>query len=174
MQDVDVLRVLVAQLLDARGALGLVVDRLDLVEVDGVDRRLRAHHGDRRAAAAPGSSRARRPGRTSRTGRRRRPCARPREIFGTVASLTALIIFAPWRMMPWRSTFVPIMKPGTSARNSSGTLNASHSQMKRAALSARVDEQHAALVLGLVGDDADRLPVDAREAGDQLLARSAA
>jgi len=28
------------------------------------------------------------------------------------------------------------MNPGTSARNTSGTLNASHSQMKRAALSA--------------------------------------
>ena len=37
-------------------------------------------------------------------------------IFGTVASLTAAIIFAPARMMPCRSTLVPIMKPGTSAR----------------------------------------------------------
>jgi hypothetical protein len=56
--------------------------------------------------------------------------------FGTVASETAEIIFAPARMMPWRSTCVPIMKPGTSARNSSGTLNALQVQMKRAALSA--------------------------------------
>ena len=31
------------------GALALVVDRLELVVVDGVDRRLRAHHRDRRA-----------------------------------------------------------------------------------------------------------------------------
>jgi hypothetical protein len=31
------------------------------------------------------------------------------EIFGTVASDTAEIIFAPERMMPWRSTWVPIM-----------------------------------------------------------------
>ena len=30
-------------------ALGLVLDRLDLVVEDGVDRRLRAHHGDRGA-----------------------------------------------------------------------------------------------------------------------------
>jgi hypothetical protein len=37
-------------------------------------------------------------------------------IFGTVASLTAAIIFAPARMIPCRSTFVPIMNPGTSAR----------------------------------------------------------
>jgi hypothetical protein len=44
------------------------------------------------------------------------------EIFGTVASVTAVIIFAPWRMMPSRSTFVPIMKPGTSARKSNGML----------------------------------------------------
>jgi hypothetical protein len=55
---------------------------------------------------------------------------------GTVASATAEIILAPWRMMPMRSTALPIMKPGTSAKNSSGTLKASHSQMKRAALSA--------------------------------------
>src|SRR5438876_325240 len=39
-------------------------------------------------------------------------------------------------MIPARSTCEPIMNPGTSARNTSGTLNASHSQMKRAALSA--------------------------------------
>ena len=57
------------------------------------------------------------------------------EIFGTVASDTAEIILAPERMMPWRSTCVPIMKPGTSARNSSGTLKALQVQMKRAALS---------------------------------------
>ena len=55
---------------------------------------------------------------------------------GIVASLTAMIILAPARMIPSRSTFVPIMKPGTSARYRSGTPKASHSQMKRAALSA--------------------------------------
>ena len=54
---------------------------------------------------------------------------------GTVASETALTILAPWRMMPSRSTWVPIMKPGTSARNSSGTLKALQVWMKRAALS---------------------------------------
>ena len=56
--------------------------------------------------------------------------------FGTVASLTAEIILAPWRMIPCFSTAVPIMKPGTSARNSSGIPNALQVQMKRAALSA--------------------------------------
>ena len=44
----------------------------------------------------------------------------------TAPSETALIIFAPCRMMPSRSTCVPIMNPGTSAKNSSGTLNALH------------------------------------------------
>ena len=58
------------------------------------------------------------------------------EILGTVASETALIIFAPWRMIPRRSTSVPIMKPGTSARKSSGISNASQSHMNLAALSA--------------------------------------
>ena len=53
-----------------------------------------------------------------------------------MASETAEIIFAPWRMIPWRSTAVPIMKPGTSARNSSGRPKALQVQMKRAALSA--------------------------------------
>ena len=70
------------------------------------------------------------------------------EIFGTVASLTALIIFAPCLMMPSRSTCVPIMKPGTSARNSSGTLNALHVQMKRAALSAESQNSTPPLCLG--------------------------
>ena len=57
------------------------------------------------------------------------------EIFGTVAELTALTIFAPWRMIPCRSTALPIMKPGTSARKSSGMLKALQVLMKRAALS---------------------------------------
>src|SRR5215211_6988551 len=39
-------------------------------------------------------------------------------------------------MMPWRSTSVPIMNPGTSARNTRGRLKASHSHTNRATLSA--------------------------------------
>ena len=57
-------------------------------------------------------------------------------IFGTVASLTANSILAPCRMIPCFSTALPTMKPGTSCRNTSGMLNASHSHTKRAALSA--------------------------------------
>src|SRR5436190_13069850 len=55
--------------------------------------------------------------------------------FGTVASDTLVISLAPWRMIPWRSTFEPIMNPGTSARKISGMLKASHSQTNRATLS---------------------------------------
>src|SRR3989338_9048225 len=39
-------------------------------------------------------------------------------------------------MMPARSTLLPTMKPGTSWKNTSGRPKASHSMMKRAALSA--------------------------------------
>src|SRR3954463_3689602 len=67
---------------------------------------------------------------------------------GTVASETAEIIFAPWRMIPWRSTWVPIMNPGTSARNSSGMLKALQVQMKRAALSAESTNRTPPLTFG--------------------------
>ena len=60
-----------------------------------------------------------------------------------------MIIFAPWRMMPSRSTWVPIMNPGTSARKISGTPNASHSQMNRAALSAESVKMTPPLCIGL-------------------------
>ncbi len=69
--------------------------------------------------------------------------------FGTVASLIAVIIFAPCRMMPCFSTCVPTMKPGTSDRNTSGTLNASHSWTKRAALSAESTNNAPPLALEL-------------------------
>ena len=72
------------------------------------------------------------------------------DTFGTVASATAVIIFAPCRMIPWRSTALPIMKPGTSARNTSGTLNASQHQMKRAALSAESTNSTPPLRAGLL------------------------
>ncbi len=58
------------------------------------------------------------------------------QTLGTVASLTAAMNLAPCLMIPCRSTAVPIMKPGTSARKSRGISKASQSQMKRAALSA--------------------------------------
>src|SRR5205085_11399434 len=72
------------------------------------------------------------------------------QIFGTVASDTAEIIFAPWRMIPWRSTWVPIMNPGTSARNSSGIEYALDVQMNRAALSAESTNRRPTLNFGWV------------------------
>ena len=71
------------------------------------------------------------------------------QIFGTVASAIAAIIFAPCRMMPCRSTAVPTMKPGTSARNSSGIPNASQVWMNRAALSAESTNSTPPLNMGL-------------------------
>ncbi len=38
------------------------------------------------------------------------------QTWGTVASDTAVIILAPCRMIPCRSTSIPIMNPGTSER----------------------------------------------------------
>ena len=52
-----------------------------------------------------------------------------------MASLIEVMSFAPWRMIPRRSTAEPIMNPGTSARNTSGMLNASQSHTNRATLS---------------------------------------
>ena len=72
------------------------------------------------------------------------------DTFGTVASDTAVIILAPWRMIPCRSTSVPIMKPGTSARNTSGTLKASQNQMNRAALSAESTKSTPPFCIGLL------------------------
>ena len=80
------------------------------------------------------------------------------ETCGTVASETAVIILAPWRMMPPRSTSVPIMKPGTSHRYTSATLKASHSQMKRAALSAESLNSTPPLTAGLLARMPTALP----------------
>ena len=70
------------------------------------------------------------------------------ENFGTVASLTAVMSFAPWRMMPCRSTALPIMKPGTSARKINGMLNASHSHTNRATLSDESTNSTPPLCMG--------------------------
>jgi hypothetical protein len=51
-------------------------------------------------------------------------------------------------MIPWRSTCVPIMNPGTSARNRSGTLKALQVQMKRAALSAESTNRTPPFIFG--------------------------
>ena len=90
---------------DERRALVLVLDRGDLVGVHRVDRRLRAHHRDLGGREARGVASGSNAGPAHRVeARRRTPCARSPRSSGTVASATAVIILAPWRMMPSRST----------------------------------------------------------------------
>ena len=127
-----------------------VVQRRQPVVVDGVDGRLGAHHRDLGRGQRQRRVRLEARARPSRTARPRRPSGRSRRSSGTVASDTALIILAPCRMMPCRSTAVPTMKPGTSARNSSGTLKASQSWMKRVALSAESTNSTPPLNIGLL------------------------
>ena len=156
-----------AQLLGAPRALVGVLDRLQLVVEDGVDRRLRAHHRDRR-----GRQREARVGVERRAGHRvqagavglahdhaRAWAPSPRD--------TALIILAPWRMIPWRSTAVPIMKPGHVGQEQQRHVEGVAGPDEARRLVGRVDEQHAALVLGLVGDDPDGAAVQARVADDR-------
>ena len=63
-----------------------------------------------------------------------------------------------------------IMNPGMSARKSSGMLKALQVAMKRAALSARIDEEAPPLLLRLVGDPPDDLTVDPAVTDGHLLA----
>src|SRR5438046_9009865 len=94
------------------------------------------------------------------------------EIFGTVACEVANTIFAPWRMMPSRSTLLPTMNPATSARYTRGMLKALQSQMKRAALSEESTISTPPLTW-LVGHDADGTAVDARKPDNDLLREQA-
>ena len=79
--------------------------------------------------------------------------------FGTCAQATAVTIFAPSLAMPPFSYLRPTMKPVMFCRNTSGMPRWQHSSMKCAPLSADSREQDA-----VVGDDADRIAVDVREA----------
>ena len=150
-------------------ALRLVLDRLDLVEEDGVDRRLRAHHRDRGARAARCSSRARTPGRPSRRGRRRTPCGRSPRSSARSPRRPPMIIFAPCRMMPWRSTSRADHEAGHVGQEEQRHVERVAGPDEARRLVGRVDEQHAALHLRLVRDDPDRPAVEPREADDELL-----
>jgi hypothetical protein len=81
---------------------------------------------------------------------------------GTCAVATAVTIFAPSRAMPAFSTFLPTMKPVMFCRKRSGTRPLAAELDEVRALLRRLAEQDA-----VVGDDADRHAVEAREAGDE-------
>ena len=73
-----------------------------------------------------------------------------------------MTILAPSLAMPPASYFCPTMKPVMFCRNTSGMppLRAELDEVR--ALQRRLREEHA-----VVGDDADRIAQQAREAGDQ-------
>ena len=70
-----------------------------------------------------------------------------------------------WRTSAVFSTSGPTMMPGVSQRNRIGMSKASHSCMKRAALSAPGLSMAPERCVGVVGDDAERPALDADEGG---------
>ena len=153
---------------DERLALGLVLDLLDLVEEDGVDRRLGPHHGDRSAGqgnAAVGLER--RPGHRVQAGavgladdhrdlRHRRLGDRADHLRAVADDPLALDRGADH-------------EPGHVGEKEQRDVErvAGHDEASR--LVGGVDEQDAALLARLVGDDPDRPPVEPRVADHQLL-----
>ncbi len=137
------------------GPLGLVVDRLDLVVEDGVDRRLRAHHGDRGARQGDAAV-----GLEGRPGHRVE--ARPVGLadddgelrhgrFGDGADHLRAVADDPLALD--RGADHEAGHVGEEEqRHVEGVAGLDEARR----LVGRVDEQHAALLLGLVGDDADR------------------
>ena len=160
--------VLRAQLLGLRRALALVVDRLQLVVEDRVDRRLRAHHRDRGARQRDAAVRVER-----RAGHRVEPRAvglahdhrdlRHGRFADRADHLRAVADDA----------FALDLRADHEARHVGEEQQRDVERVARLdearGLVGRVAEQHAALVLGLVRDDPDRVPVQARVADDELL-----
>ena len=149
-------------------ALVLVVDRLELVVEDGVDRRLRAHHGDRGAGEREAAV-----GVEGGAGHRVEPGAvgladdhrdlRDRR-FGDRADHLRAVADDPVAL-------------DLGADHEAGHVGEEQQRdVERVAvpdeargLVGGVAEQHAALVLGLVGDDPHRPALQARVADDELL-----
>ena len=168
MQDVDVLRVLGAQLLGPLCALLLVVDRLQLVVEDGVDRRLRPHHGDRCGGQ-----------RDAAVGLERRPSHRVEPGAVCLAHDHRDLrdrCFADGadhlRAVP-DDPLALDLGPDHESRH---VREEQQRDVERVAvpdetgcLVGGVREQHAALVLRLVRDDPDGAAVQARVADEQLL-----
>ena len=168
MQQVDALGVLVHQLRAARLARLLVVDRLELVVEDRVDRGARPHHGDlggRQRERAVGVER--RPGhrvqagavgladdhRDLRHGRLRHRRDHLRAVADDPLALDLRADHEARHVGQEQQRHVERVAGPDEARG----------------LVGRVDEQHAALELRLVGDDPDRAAVEARVADDHLL-----
>jgi hypothetical protein len=82
--------------------------------------------------------------------------------FGTWAQATAITILAPSRAMPPFSYLRPTMKPVMFCRNSNGMLALGAQFDEVRALERGFREQDA-----VVGDNADRIAVQMREAGHE-------
>ena len=151
-----------------RLALGLVLDRLDLVVEDGVDRRLRAHHRDRGAGQGDAAV-----GLEGRPGHRVEAGAvgladDHRELrhgrFGDGADHLRPVADDPLALD--RGADHEAGHVGEEEqRHVEGVAGLDEARR----LVGRVDEEHAALLARLVGDDADDAAVEPAVADDQLL-----
>ena len=168
VQDVDLRLVLGAQLLGAALALGGVLDRLELVVEDRVDRGLRAHHGDlgvgqrdagvrveggpghRVEAGAVGLAHDHRQLRHGRLG------DGGDHLGARADDALALDLGADH-------------EAGHVGQEQQRDVEGVAGPDEAGRLVGRVDEQDAAALLGLVGDDPDRAAVEPRVADDQLL-----
>ena len=149
-------------------ALGLVLDRLDLVEVDGVDRRLGPHHRDlgagQRDAGVGLEGRARHRVEAGAVGladdhrdlRHRRRADGADHLRAVADDPLALDRLADH-------------EAGHVGEEQQRDVEGVAGVDEAGRLVGGVDEEHAALLLRLVGDDPDRAAVEPRVADDQLL-----
>ncbi len=136
-------------------ALVGVLDRLQLVEVDGVDRRLRAHHGDRRARQREAAV-----GLEGRAGHRVEPGAVGLAHDDRDLRHGRLADGADHLRAVADDALALDLRADHEARHVGEEQQRHVERVARPdearRLVGRVDEQHAALVLRLVGDDPDR------------------
>ncbi len=153
---------------DELGPLGLVGDRLDLVVEDGVDRRLGTHHGDRGARQGDAAV-----GLEGRPGHRVEAGAvgladHHRELrhgrFGDGADHLRAVADDPLALDRGADH-----EAGHVGEEQQRQVEGVAGLDEARRLVGRVDEQHAAFLARLVGDDPDRLAVEPRVADDQLL-----
>src|SRR5438128_10209526 len=166
LEDVDVCLVFLAKLLHVRGALGLG-PLLDLVVVDGVHGRFGSHHRDHRLRQRDGGIRLEaRPAESVEAG-----AVRLADHHAQLGDRRLADCHDHLGARPDDSLALHL-RPDHEARHV-GQIQERHAEGvaqpdETGRLVRAVDEEHAALVLRLAGDDPDRLPVDAGEAGDHL------